>query len=116
LLAVKTARGIYLTDENLLEWSRAANPDVAWSVAAPTTPSLTEDLKKAYRGTGLPMERIMLDLHSGRILGRAGVYLVDAAAVLFLLLAMSGVWLWGRRRASIKTHRRKTKSSEAARK
>ena len=74
LLAVKTARGIYLTDENLLEWSRAANPDVAWSVAAPTTPSLTEGLKKAYRGSGLPMERIMLDLHSGRILGRAGVY------------------------------------------
>jgi hypothetical protein len=55
LLAVKTARGIYLTDENLLEWSRAANPDVAWSVAAPTTPSLTEDLKKAHRGSGLPI-------------------------------------------------------------
>jgi hypothetical protein len=116
LLAVKTARGIYLTDENLLEWSRAANPDVAWSVAAPTTPSLTEDLKKAYRGTGLPIERIMLDLHSGRILGRAGVYIMDAAATGFLLLAVSGVWLWMRRQASIRAHQRKTKSMDAARK
>ncbi len=107
LLAVKTARGIYLADENLLEWSRAANPEVTWSVAAPTTPSLTEDLKKAYRGTGLPVERIMLDLHSGRILGRAGVYMMDAAATGFLLLAVSGIWLWMRRRASIKAHQRK---------
>jgi hypothetical protein len=116
LLAVKTARGIYLTDENLLEWSRAANPDVAWSVAAPTTPSLTEDLKKAHRGSGLPIERIMLDLHSGRILGRAGVYIMDAAATGFLLLAVSGVWLWMRRQASIRAHQRKTKSMDAARK
>ena len=107
LLAVKTARGIYLADENLLEWSRAANPEVTWSVAAPTTPSLTEDLKKAYRGTGLPVERIMLDLHSGRILGRAGVYIMDAAATGFLLLAVSGIWLWMRRRASIKAHQRR---------
>jgi hypothetical protein len=116
LLAVRTARGIYLTDDSLLEWSRVDKPDVRWSVALPTPPRLKEALQVAYRGIGLPVERVMLDLHSGRILGRVGVYLVDAAAVLFLLLAMSGVWLWGRRRSSIKTHRRKTKSSEAARK
>ena len=114
LLAVKTARGIYLTDENLLEWSRAANPDVAWSVAAPTTPSLTEDLKKAHRGSGLPIERIMLDLHSGRILGRAGVYIMDAAATGFLLLAVSGVWLWMRRRASVKAYRQKIRNTDAS--
>jgi len=45
-------------------------------------------------------------------LGRAGVYLVDAAAIVFLLLAISGVWLWARRQASIKTHRRKTKMAD----
>ena len=116
LLAVKTARGIYLTDENLLEWSRAVNPDVAWSVAAPTKPSLIEDLKKAYRGTGLPIERIMLDLHSGRILGRAGIYIMDAAATGFLLLAVSGIWLWIRRRASVKAHRQKIRNTDADKK
>ena len=116
LLAVKTAQGIYLTDDSMLEWQRAARPKVVWSEATPVPPELKGVLETAYRGSGLPVERVLLDLHSGRILGRAGVYLVDAAAILFLLLAMSGVWLWARRRASVKTHRHKIKSIDAARK
>jgi uncharacterized iron-regulated membrane protein len=77
------------------------------------SPGLKETLEKTYRGVGLPLERVMLDLHSGRILGRAGVYLVDTAAVLFLLLAISGVWLWARRRASARTHLHKTRHTHA---
>jgi len=109
ILAVRSVQGVYLTDENLLEWSRADNTEVSWSTATPTSLSLQKELQKAYRGTGLPMERIMLDLHSGRILGRAGVYIMDAAAIGFLLLAASGIWLWLRRRASVKTHHHKKK-------
>ena len=116
LLAVKTARGIYLTDDNMLEWSRVDNPEVFWSETSPLPAGLAASLQAAYRGTGLPVERVLLDLHSGRILGRAGVYLVDAAALLFLLLAMSGVWLWMRRRASVKAHRRKSESMHADKK
>jgi hypothetical protein len=115
-LAVKTAQGVYLTDEGMLEWSRAGNTEVSWSVSSPLPPGLKETLEKAYRGVGLPLERVMLDLHSGRILGRAGVYLVDAAAVLFLLLAISGVWLWTRRRASARIHQRKTRGMGAGKK
>jgi uncharacterized iron-regulated membrane protein len=70
-------------------------------------------LQRSYRGIGLSAERVMLDLHSGRILGRAGVYLVDAAAIVFLLLAVSGTWLWARRQASIRAHRRKTRMTAA---
>jgi uncharacterized iron-regulated membrane protein len=46
-------------------------------------------------------------------MGEAGVWLVDAAALLFLLLAASGVWLWGRRRASARAHERSIKAREA---
>jgi uncharacterized iron-regulated membrane protein len=35
---------------------------------------------------------VLLDLHSGRLLGQAGPYLMDAAAVLLGLLAASGVY------------------------
>ncbi|HBE93373.1 MAG TPA: hypothetical protein DDW55_12970, partial [Gammaproteobacteria bacterium] len=91
LLAVKTAQGIYLTDDSMLEWRRVDNPEVLWSVASPVPDGLKEPLQATYRGIGLPVERVLLDLHSGRIFGRAGVYLVDAAAILFLLLAVSGV-------------------------
>ena len=59
---------------------------------------------------GLPLERVLLDLHSGRIFGEAGVWLVDAAALLFLLLAGSGLWLWGRRHASGRARERDSKA------
>ena len=115
-LAVKTARGLYLTDENLLEWVRADGPEINWSSTHATEPALLRSLQKAYRGSGLPMERIMLDLHSGRILGSAGVYIMDAAAIGFLVLAASGVWLWVRRRASVKAHRQKIRNTDVDKK
>jgi len=110
LLAVKTAQGVYLTNEGMLEWHRNNESDVLWSDTSPLPVELESGLQRSYRGIGLSAERVMLDLHSGRILGRAGVYLVDAAAIVFLLLAVSGVWLWARRQASIRAHRRKNRA------
>lgn len=59
------------------------------------------------REAWLSWERLLLDLHSGRLGGRAGVWLVDAAGVMFCLLGISGVAMWwlhhrGGRRGSSK--------------
>jgi len=105
-LVIKTAQGEYQTDENFLEWAIATESNVTWSVATPPEQELARALRDNWRGTGLSLERVLLDVHSGRILGNAGVWLVDAAAVLFLLLAGSGLWLWSRRRASARAHER----------
>lgn len=43
----------------------------------------------------LTWERLVLDLHSGRIGGRAGVWLVDAVGVLLVCIAISGLTMWG---------------------
>lgn len=42
----------------------------------------------------LTWERLLLDLHSGRVLGTGGVLLVDAVGVLLGSLAMSGTAMW----------------------
>lgn len=42
----------------------------------------------------LTWERVLLDLHSGRILGGAGVWLVDGVGVLLICIAFSGVTMW----------------------
>lgn len=42
----------------------------------------------------LSWERLLLDLHSGRVMGRAGVYLVDVIGVAVGCLAMSGIAMW----------------------
>ncbi|MGD2137559.1 MAG: PepSY domain-containing protein [Gammaproteobacteria bacterium] len=105
-LAIRAAHGDYLTDENFLEWQESAAPDVDWIEPEDPPAALQQAIRAAYRGSDLSLERVVLDLHSGRILGGRGVYLVDAAAILFLVLAGSGVWLWSRRRASARAHRR----------
>jgi len=108
-IAIKAAHGYYLTDERFLEWTETDTVDATWSTKSATPPELTRAIQTAYRGNGLPLERVVLDLHSGRILGDAGVLLVDVAAILFLLLAISGIWLWGKRRTSAAAHKRKIK-------
>ena len=42
----------------------------------------------------LSWERLLLDLHSGRVFGRIGVFWVDAVGVLLGSLAMSGTAMW----------------------
>jgi hypothetical protein len=109
-LAIRAAHGDYRTDDSFLEWQETdSGSDVAWIEPETIPPELREAIRIAYRGNDLPLERVLLDLHSGRILGTWGIYLMDAAAILFLILAGSGIWLWGRRRASARAHQRRTR-------
>jgi uncharacterized iron-regulated membrane protein len=44
------------------------------------------------------MERLILDLHSGRIFGPVGILIYDLLAVIVGFLAISGVIFWFRGR------------------
>jgi hypothetical protein len=48
----------------------------------------------AYRSKLLSLERIILDAHTGRILGFLGVLFMDLIAILLILLSISGVYIW----------------------
>ncbi len=93
-IVIKAAHGDYIADLDTTEWQEQEGLVVSWSVANAIPEKLSEQLLRLYRGKGLPLERVIIDIHSGRILGQAGVLLVDFMALLFLLLAMSGVWMW----------------------
>ena len=93
-LVIRAAHGDYLADLDTTEWQEEEGLAVNWSEPQEIPKDLYDQLLILYRGKGLPMERVILDIHSGRILGYAGVLLVDFMAILFLLLAMSGVWMW----------------------
>ena len=97
-LVVQAAHGAYLADLDSLNWDEKQVLDANWSESSAITDTLKTTLSKAYRGKGLSIERVLLDIHSGRILGGFGVLLIDAAAVLFLILAITGVWMWSRSR------------------
>jgi len=92
-LAVRTPAGVHLADRGLLEWE-AGGVSVEWSEPAETPEAVMAAVLEAYRGQGLPWERVILDLHSGRILGAWGPYLMDAAALALLVLAGTGLYNW----------------------
>jgi len=49
-------------------------------------------------GRQISLERFLLDAHSGRFFGKYGVYVIDIAALLLLILSITGIWLWATRR------------------
>jgi uncharacterized iron-regulated membrane protein len=107
-LVVEAAHGYYAADSNLLSWRRtSAVDDVAWSLAGALPADLAARLSQHLRLHILPWERVLLDLHSGRILGRAGPYVMDLAALLMIFLGVSGFWLWLRQRRKMKSHQKK---------
>ena len=94
-IVIQAAHGYYLTDRDFLQWNEKEQvSDISWSTLSEMPASLKTEVASLYRSNELPMERVMLDLHSGRLFGSWGPLVMDAAAILLIFLAMSGVWLW----------------------
>lgn len=96
-IIIRAAHGDYRLDFSSIHWEEEDEIAAAWSEPVEINPALEQRLLERYRGRGLPVERVLLDLHSGRILGGWGVWLMDLFAVLFLVLAVTGIWMWLKR-------------------
>jgi len=98
---------LYLSNSQLSSWklnNNALNP--IWSETTKINKFQVDQLKTAYRGDGLNLEKLILDLHSGRIFNDSwGIYIMDASAVLMMLLGLSGTWVWWSRK--LKTRRKR---------
>lgn len=75
-----------------------ATSDIAWSESVQPEDEQLRQLGNATSGQIISWERVLSDLHSGRILPTVGRYLFDLAALCLLYLCISGVFLWFRRR------------------
>lgn len=93
-IIIKAAHGYYQVNLDVLEWDEQDHFDATWATASTIPKQLKNKLLKQYRGSGLSFERVLLDFHSGRIVGQWGVYFVDLVAIIFLILAITGVWMW----------------------
>jgi hypothetical protein len=96
---LKTMDDYYVSDPELTAWQLTKTRNINWSFPSPAPDSHIEKVLRSYRGSGLPLERIILDLHSGRILGDLGIWIVDISALIFLALSFTGWWSWFKRRA-----------------
>lgn len=84
-----------LESKDGLDWRPFAGQPV-WSAPRPIPESLRRAWAAEFRAS-IPAERVLLDIHSGRILGRGGPWLLDGIGVVLVALALSGAWLFFRR-------------------
>lgn len=105
-VVLMTEQGWRLADFDALVFEQAPPAGAAVQQIAPG--QLPADIRSGIPGAEqwLTWERLLLDLHSGRILGFAGVLLMDLMGVLLACVAVSGLTMWlfhrGRRRARSK--------------
>ena len=89
---VKTPRGNFLTQDGMV-WEKTPLKPSAWSAPESLTEAMRAEASAAL-APSLPLERVLLDLHSGRLFGKFGPWLMDLAAVVMVMLSLSGVWIY----------------------
>ena len=85
------------TDDSV-NWHEYHGPHPQWVAPSITLPTLRQVIEEHDMSRQISLERFLLDAHSGRFFGKYGVYVIDAAAILLLILAITGIWLWSVRK------------------
>jgi len=85
--------------ESLLSSKSTSTMDsVGWSQSETYPKELGKDIASDLIIGDISLERLILDIHSGRVLGTGGVILVDLVAVFMAVLALSGFLIWAKKR------------------
>ncbi len=97
VLLLRSGDYLYEADENLLTFSLCLEldvTDVQWPVPSTIPQDQLAILQGLYRGRGLSLERVIVDLHSGKILTRVGPILMDGVGIMLITLSTIGLFLW----------------------
>jgi uncharacterized iron-regulated membrane protein len=93
-VALQAADTWWLADLDLMEFGeRAPRGAIIGQLAPDQLPAAIHALIPAAE-QWLSWERLLLDVHSGRVVGRMGVLWVDVVGVLLTTLATSGIAMW----------------------
>jgi hypothetical protein len=95
-----TQHQLWQSDADLIRWKQADDNFISpgWSRPENTPAALMPTIMSQYRGDGLSLERLLLDLNSGRIFGPIGLFVYDLLALTLGFLTLSGLVLWLRGR------------------
>lgn len=90
---LETDQGTFLADADFLNWTTADAPSARWISQSRPTEEQRRTFRERYLDEALSWERLLLDLHSGRLFGWLGPYLIDATALVLLVIAITGLML-----------------------
>ncbi len=93
-IIVKTVdEKLYRADKNIMSWQPYSETDPVWSASSELPGEWQQKIKRQFRGNNLTLERVLTDLHNGRIAGTGlGPYIMDAGAILLLLFGACFSW------------------------
>lgn len=98
-LVLDTPSGIFTSDENLISFAESSDDqETAWSAVVTPSKSDLNTWKTAFSGDGIPLDRVILDIHSGRIFGSVGKWIYDITVIGVLILSATGFVLFLRAR------------------
>lgn len=84
----------YSIDVDTMAWLESPLGLTKNSSASPP-PDRLKDQLLAKAGSDITWERAIQDLHSGRLFGSLGPWVMDFMAILFMIIASTGVIMWG---------------------
>lgn len=96
-VVVEAAAGRFTPDLDTLNWESAGGIEVIWADPVPLPAAIAGAINADLRAHTLTLERVLLDLHSGRIATRLGTWFMDLVALVLMTLVLSGLWIWWRR-------------------
>jgi len=94
---LQTRNGMWRSDFMLDQWEAISLQGIGWSQPQPMPDNVENALAEYFHGRGITVERFVLDLHNGRILGNMGVWFMDVVAGLLIFISLTGIWMWIRR-------------------
>ena len=97
-VVIRGVNQYWIADTPYTSWQPLDGPHPKWVAPTITLPALKQVIESQDMSHQISLERFILDAHSGRFFGKYGVYVIDAAAILMLILAITGIWLWSVRR------------------
>jgi hypothetical protein len=97
LVLLKGQNAVWQSDSNLSAWQQISRKNISWPDAIETPSVLSKEIQRHARTHEISLERMLLDLHSGRLFGKIGETLMSLSAVALIFLALSGVYVWSRR-------------------
>ena len=93
-VVLRTPGGDFASEDGV-DWQKIKSNSVIWPAPQNLPARERQEMAPAFTPS-LPLQRVLLDAHSGRALGRYGPLFVDILAIFLIALSVSGAWIYWR--------------------
>ena len=98
ILYLKTPDQLWQSSDQAQAWELSGSGFNNWSNEVVMSDEQTKQIETYFSGKGVSLEQFFLDLHNGNIIKNFGKWFLDLIAIFLLLLSISGIWIWLRKR------------------